>query len=130
MKKLFSVALAFALTCCSSDINIFEHIDKNSSLYISISDSNSNSFDRRETEVPVNSEKYLLFSKWAGNNTGGWQMDPVSYVLPDITVSQNSFRLLYWVGKDNVVISFIDKNKKGRQYSKLIKKGELSFLAK
>jgi len=61
-------------------------------------------------------------------NSDGWNWDPVSHIPADIIVSQGSFRLLYWVGKDIAVITYTDKNNKSKQYSKSIKKGDLDFL--
>lgn len=130
MKKLFLISLLFFLARCSSDVNIFEYVDKNSDLKISVLDNNTNLLHRRETEIQINSDKYSRLLKWADNNTDGWTMDPVSHVPADIIVSQGSFRLLYWLHKDYAVIAFTDKDKKSRQYSKSKLNGDLDFLAK
>lgn len=130
MKNLFLILSIFCLTSCSPDVNVFEYIDKNSSLNISILDSNSNLLSRRETEIQITSDKYSRLLNWADKNIGGWNWDPVSHIPADIIVSQGSFRLLYWVGKDNAVIAFKDRHGKSKQYSKSIKKGELDFLTK
>jgi hypothetical protein len=129
MKKLFLILFLFTLTFCSSDVNVFEYVDENSSLKISILDSNSNLLNRRETEIQINSDKYSRLLKWADKNIDGWHWDPVSHIPADIIVSQGSFRLLYWVGKDNAVIAFTDRDNKSKQYSKSIKKGSLDFLS-
>ncbi|PBQ31910.1 hypothetical protein CNR22_09050 [Sphingobacteriaceae bacterium] len=97
---------------------------------MSVLDSNSNLFNGREIELPINSEKYIRFSKWVDNNINDWQSTSASYVPADIIVSQDSFQLLYWAGQDGAVISFTDKNNNPKQYMKLIKKGSLDFLAK
>lgn len=128
MKNLFFISLLSSLTCCSSDVNVFEYVDKNSSLKISAIESNSNLLNRLETEIQINSDKYSRLLKWADMNSDGWNWDPVSHIPADIIVSQGSFRLLYWVGKDIAVITYTDKNNKSKQYSKSIKKGDLDFL--
>ena len=130
MKKLLLLPLICFQTHCSSDVNIFEYVDRNSDLKIIVLDSNSNLLNRHETEIQINSDKYSRLLKWADNNTDGWAMDPVSHVPADIIVSQGTFRLLYWLHKDYAVIAFTDKDKKSRQYSKSKLNGDLDFLAK
>lgn len=115
------------LTSCTSNINFNEIIDKNKALELRIS-KNDSSFPEH-FEIPAHSEKFIRLTKWADNNTTGWESSFASY-KPEVFVGQGNFRLLYWTGKDGVIIGFTDKGEKPRQYSKKIEKGELDFLVK
>ena len=114
------------LTSCSSQININEYIDKNAPLKLKFDKIDSST---EQLEIPVNSDKFIQLAQWADNNTTGWRSTPASYLL-EVAVYQENFRLLFTTGKAGVVISFMDKENKPRQYSKKTKIGELDFLVK
>ena len=129
MKYLFLVTTTCILASCSSTINMNDYIDKNSSFTLTLKsrDKMTALTKSTQTDIAVNSKKYLNLIKWINNNESGWQWTPASYIT-NVSLEQGSFRLLYMTGMDAVVISFIDKENKARQYSKPIKKGELNFL--
>jgi len=119
------------LTSCSSQININEYIDKNAPMKLRTNkiDSLTGFTSTEQLEIPVNSDKFILLTQWADNNTTGWRSTPASYIA-GVYVGQGNFRLLYTTGTAGVVIGFTDKDNKSRQYSKDTKKGELDFLVK
>lgn len=129
IKYLFLVTITCIYASCSSTVNMNDYIDKNSSFTLTLKSRDTiTAFTKStQTDITVNSKKYLTFIKWINNNESGWQWTPASYIT-NVSLEQGSFRLLYTTGMDAVVISFIDKEKKARQYSKPIKKGELNFL--
>ncbi len=45
--------------------------------------------------------------------------------VSDICVAQGDLRLLYWIGKDGVVIEYLDENDKNMQYQKKLLKDNL-----
>ena len=132
-RRILQIFLFFnicILTSCSSQININEFIDKNEPLELKINkiDSLTGFTSTEQLKIPANSDKFIQLTQWADNNTTGWKSTPASYIA-GVYVGQGNFRLLYTPGTAGVIIGFIDKNDKSRQYSKDIKKGELDFLA-
>ncbi len=112
---------------CTSEVNINDHIDSNSSLILKINKTNlgvgQTSFEKRE--IKSNSEKFKRFIEWGIENQDNWTSTPASY-CSNVVILQNDFRLLY--NNDFVVIEFTVKNGKVKQYSKSVKNGDLDFL--
>ena len=115
MNYLFLVTTTCILASCSSIINMNDYIDKNSSftLILKSRDTITALTKSTQTDIAVNSKKYLNLIKWINNNESGWQWTPASYIT-NVSLEQGSFRLLYMTGMDAVVISFIDKENKAR----------------
>ena len=128
-KVIFTIIAILILSSCQSDIVFDKIIDFNApfTMIVTNVDSISGLSNFKTETIAVNSEKWLKFIDFAKENVDGWSLTPVSYIS-DITITQGEFRLLYWKGKDTVVIGFVDRNGKGQQYRKVIKKDELNFL--
>jgi hypothetical protein len=133
MKKqivpLFLFITICILTSCSRQINFNEYVDKNKPFVVTIhkNDSLTGLTTTKQLEILANSDKYNKLTEWADNNTSEWRSTPASYIL-EVAVYQENFRLLYTTGEAGVVISFMDKENKSRQYRRNTKKGELDFL--
>ncbi len=128
-KYLIIILLTFVFTGCSADIELKDYIDKSApfQLIINQTDVETGLTTRKTIELIVNSEKWKKLIEWEENNKDGWQSSPASYIA-DISVIQGNFRLLYLRISSGVVISFIDKQGKSKQYIKTIPKGDLDFL--
>jgi hypothetical protein len=116
---------------CQSDI-VFDDIIDFDSPFVMIEtrkDSISGLSNLKTDTIAVNSEKWLKLIDFTKDNVDGWSSSPASYIS-DIMITQGEFRLLFWKSKDAVVIGYVDKNGKGQQYRKIIRKGELNFLIK
>ena len=126
---VFILTATCILTSCSSSININDYVEKNSPFILTLNktDLATGLTKSSKTNIPVNSDKHLNLINWFDKHRNGWQPMPASYVTY-ISVTQGAFRLLYDNHGDGVIIGFIDKDKKARQYSKTIEKGELDFL--
>ena len=120
-----------ALTSCTSSISIRNYIDRNSPFILTINSIDTKTGFTQSTQhtIPVNSNKFVKLMNWFLNNENGWQQTPASFVT-NISVTQRTFRLLSTNDKNGVVISFVDKDKNSKQYTKCIGKGELDFLLK
>jgi hypothetical protein len=134
MKKIVTPILLSGLILlffgCGSDIHISDYIDETVSLNLSINKKNKNGLTSSENnELTIDSEKYKQVIAWANKNTSGWKWTPASY-LSDVCVAQGDFRLLYTSGSNRVVVGFVDKQGKAKQYAKKINKGDLDFLYK
>jgi hypothetical protein len=116
------IILIFAFSSCRQHIDINDYIDQNLPLELKI----GNQLKHPDI-IQVNSNKYRKLIEWGKLNTDDWQSIPVSFIA-DIYVGQGKFRLLCLPNKEGVVIGFTDKLGNSRQYSKIIKKGELDFL--
>jgi hypothetical protein len=63
---------------------------------------------------------------WFKNNPDNWESSIASWATPDIFLTTTDFRLLIF--KDFVVVGFVDKSGKQRQYTKAANKSEFNFL--
>ncbi len=126
---VFILTATCLLTCCSSSININDYIEKTTPFNLTLNeiDLATGLTKLSQTNISVNSDKHLKLINWFDKNRNGWQSTPASYAT-FICVTQGSFRLLYNNHADGVIVGFTDKDKKPRQYSKTIEKGELDFL--
>jgi hypothetical protein len=126
---LFFFITICVLTSCSKQVNFNEYIDKNKPLGVTIykNDSLTRLTTTKQIKILPSSDKFNKLTEWADNNTTEWISTPASYLL-EIAVYQENFRLLYTTGESGVVISFVDKENKPRQYRRNTKKGELDFL--
>jgi hypothetical protein len=126
MKKTFEIIVFLSLTFifigCKENIEICDYIDQKKPLELRI----GNQFDCLDT-INVNSEKYRHLINWGKGNKENWHSTSASYNA-DIYVGQGNFRLIYWHGKDKIVIGFTDRKGNPKQYTKRIRKGELDFL--
>jgi hypothetical protein len=117
------VLVCLILSGCENEINITDHIDQNAPFTLTINHKDSiANYTTTRVIIPVNSKKFLKVIDWCNKNSTGWQSTSASF-LPDISLTQNNIRLLYFINGSYVVVSFDTK-----QYSKGIKKGELDFL--
>ena len=116
------------LTSCSSDININDYIDKNSSLKLTINktDTNTGLTSSDLFEISPNSDKFKKLIAWGNENKYDWKSTLASYVC-ELSVTQDNFNLLL-LKHEGVVIGFTDKKGNGNQYQKIINKGDLDFL--
>jgi hypothetical protein len=110
----------FTLTFCNTDVQFLNIIDKSKDFEI---------VGSKEKAIYRNSIKHKLLINWTERNSNNWTQTPITF-LHNIAIEQNNFRLEYYSGKDKVVISFIDKTNKPRQFIKTVKAGELDFLFK
>ena len=133
MKKLIRPLFLFITICvltgCSRQINFNEYIDKNKPFLVTIykNDTVTGLTTTKQLEILANSDKFNKLTGWADNNTTEWRSTPASYLL-EVAVYQENFRLLFTTGEAGVVISFMDKENKSRQYRRNTKEGELDFL--
>ena len=127
-RNIFFFLLVLGTTSCKTDINVFDYFDKTAPFNFHKKDSVLNITDLSGREISPGNAIYLDFVKWLENNKSGWQSTPASFVS-EAFIDQNNFRFLYLKDGSGVII-FIDKENKVRQYSKLIKKGDLIFLTK
>lgn len=110
----------FTLTYCNTDVQFSNIIDKSKDFEI---------VGSKEKAIIRNSIKHKLLINWTERNSNNWTPTPITF-LHNIAIEQNNFRLEYYSGKDKVVINFIDKTNKPRQFIKTVKAGELDFLFK
>ncbi len=118
----------FLLSGCEKNININDHFNNKSSLLLTIykNDSLTKHTTSTNSQIEISSDKYKKLIQWGNENTHSWKWTPASYIA-DIYVGQKNFHLITL--KNNcVVISFIDKDGKSKQYTKTINKDELEFL--
>jgi L-rhamnose isomerase len=78
-----------------------------------------------QSEIRPTTEKFNEFVKWCKANDGDWESSPASFV-GQFTMTQDDFGLLYI--NNGVVIHFLDKGGKPRQYTKTVKAGDFEFL--
>ena len=79
----------------------------------------------KQIEIRPTTEKFNKFVKWCKTNYGDWESSPASFV-GQFTMTQDDFGLLYI--NNGVVIHFLDKGGKPRQYTKTVKEGDFEFL--
>jgi hypothetical protein len=126
---ILTFTLLLTLSSCSTEINIGDYINTNSSLTLSINKTTQDTglTNSQKVEISPDSEKFKKIIDWGVNNQSSWTKTPASYIS-EVSVTQNDFRLLY--NHDFVVVGFTNKNGEPLQYSKKVKSGELDFLAK
>ncbi len=120
LKITLLLPIIFLLSSCSTEIELVNYIDQTRSLNLSRQETKT-----QPTEIDPKSEKYSKIIEWAKKNTDGWQSTPASYVSK-VTISHGEFRLLY--NSSYVVVGYVDKDGKAKQYSRDIKPGDLDFL--
>lgn len=127
--RFFPFIAIVILISCQSDLGIDNIIDYNSPFELTETtiDTITGLSKFSKATIEANSVKWQKLVEFAKCNTEGWTTTPASYIS-DITIAQGDFRLLYWIGKSAIIISFKDKNGKMKQYHKEIKNGELDFL--
>ena len=127
-KNILFLLLTISFWNCKSEVSLFRYFDKNASFTLHVKDSALNISDLKGREIFPHDTIYLEFMKWMKNNESGWQSTMASF-SSEAFIEQGKFRLLY-LKDGGVVLIFIDKENKVRQYSKASKKGELNFLTK
>jgi hypothetical protein len=128
--SLFQVFIILSLlNSCETDLDINEFIDKKSPIILTIKpyDKVIELSEIKQFNIEVNSTKWNEILTFANQNKEKWHSSPASYI-GEIYLTQGDFRLIYNKGSESVVISFMDKNGKPKQYVRKIKKGELDFL--
>ena len=78
------------------------------------------------TKINADSEIIADLKTWFKNNPDNWENSIASWATPDIFLTSNDFRLLIF--KDFVVVGFVDKSGKQRQYTKAADQSEFNFL--
>ena len=78
-----------------------------------------------QSEIQPATERFNKFIDWCKKNSEEWKSSTASFV-GQFTITQNDFGLLYI--NNIVVIYFLDKDGKSRQYSKAVKEGDFEFL--
>ncbi len=78
-----------------------------------------------QSEIRPTTEKFNKFVNWCKTNNEDWQSSPASFV-GQFTMTQDDFGIL--CNNNGVVIRFLDKGGKARQYSKTVKEGDFEFL--
>ena len=124
---IFLISFLFVITSCTSEISITEFVNPDLPLILKINRRNNGLTETDKKIIEPQSEKSKKFIFWCNRNSSGWENTIASY-NSKVSVSQNNFNLLYF--QNTVVINFIDKNGKPKQYSKTIENGELDFLIK
>ncbi len=76
--------------------------------------------------INADSKKIADLKAWFKNNPDNWESSIASWATPDIFLTSNDFRLLIF--NDFVVVGFVDKSGKQRQYKKAADKSEFNFL--
>ncbi len=129
LKKLLALlGLTLLFISCESPVKFSDYIDKTTSFTLTINQLNQTTglTNSTQTEIEIKSEKCAKLIEWIEKNNNGWTIAHASYISK-ISVSQDNFHLRYYP-EGSVVLSFVDKEGKGRQYTKEIKVGELDFL--
>ena len=124
---LFLLLILTTQIGCKTEVIISGYLDKNLPLNLTQTFKTENSLlsTTNTKQILPNSDKFLRLVKWCDENKTGWQETYASFIS-NLTLTQNSFKLL--VLDEAVVIGFIDKQGKSKQYSKTIKKDDLKFL--
>lgn len=127
-KTLFILPLFFILfqSCKKSiDKNDIQILNKELKVTFWYNDS-SNEQKISINKITNNSEKLKNITEWLSNNTNGWENSIISYAQPEISLSNENFRLLIFT--DFVVIGYLDKNNTPKQFTKRIDLNEFEFL--
>jgi len=125
----FLFLLALILFSCKEKIILDNYFDKKASFNIKFyeTDSVTKFTNLKQLNVLPSDEIYSKLVNWIDNNKTDWQISPASYI-PDASIEQGSFRLLYLRKSNTVVANFIDSKNLAHQYSKALKNGELEFI--
>ena len=117
------------LNSCNVKIETAELIKNNQRLTLKFnSDGYFLKSDSTDRIIDCNSIKYSQLKKWFTDNSDDWQSSPASYAPSDMIIIGKDFRFLIF--KDFVVVGFIDKEGKSRQYTKSVTKDTFDFLLK
>jgi hypothetical protein len=76
--------------------------------------------------IQVHSEKHNQIMTFLQNNRFGWQYTPASYIS-SFSIHQDNFHMTL-LKKGGVVISFMDKDGKSKQFIKTVEPTQLLFL--
>jgi hypothetical protein len=123
-----SIAFLIILNSCNIKINTAEFINSNQRLTLKF---NSEIFIhkvKKDTIIDYNSMKYIQLKKWFMDNSEGWQSSPASYAHSDMTILGDNFGFLIF--KNFVVIGFVDRKGKSRQFTKSVTIDTFDFLLK
>ncbi len=126
---LILILLVIVFTGCSTDLQLGNYMDKTTPFQLTINqtDLSTGLTTGKMEELKVNSVKWSKIIEWGEKNKENWQSSIASHI-GDVYLIQGDFRLIYTNGSNRVVIGFIDKQGKAKQYTKEITKGELDFL--
>lgn len=127
MIKYIGFLLVIFTISCGQNLN-FEDILKNEKQFeLKVNPSGDINLDSSLT-TKINADSKIIDSlkTWFKNNPDNWESSIASWATPDISLTSNDFRLLIF--KDGVVIGFVDKSGKQRQYTKATDKSEFNFL--
>lgn len=130
MRRVFlylNIVLLIGLFSCDSKINPNEFTKNNQKLILKHkSDGYFLQKDSTDIIIDYNSIKYQKLLKWFMDNSNGWRSSPLSYSSSDLIIIGKDFR--FRIFKDFVVIDYIDKNGKSKQFDKSVNKNEFEFL--
>ena len=126
IKNIGFLLLIFTISC-GQNID-FEEVLKNEKQFeLKINPNGNLNLDSSSvTNINADSKKIDQLKTWFKNNPDGWESSIASWATPDIFLTSNDFRLLIF--KDGVVVGFVDKLGKQRQYTKSADKLEFNFL--
>jgi hypothetical protein len=124
---LASITILTFLSSCTTGINVTDYFDTEKSLTLTVYtlDKSTGLTTARQSEIRSTTEKFNKFVNWCKTNNEDWESSPASFV-GEFTMTQDDFGLLYI--NNGVVIHFLDKEGKPRQYTKTAKKGDFEFL--
>lgn len=124
-RKYLGLVFTLLIVSCSKDIQIVDYVDSNKSFEIIQMTKSVES--RKINEIKVGEEKHEQLLKWLESNNQNWESTPASYIS-ELVIYQEDFKLLVLKDQKGLVMSFVDKNKKTRQYVKSVNPKELKFL--
>lgn len=127
MIKYIGFLLVIFTISCGQNLN-FEDILKNEKQFELKGNPSGNINLDSSLTTKINADSKIIDSlkTWFKNNPDNWESSVASWSTPDIFLSSNDFRLLIF--KDGVVVVFVDKSGKQRQYTKAVDKSEFNFL--
>jgi len=128
IKNIAGLFLLFFMFSCGKNINIDDILKNENNFKLTIYLSNKYNSDSTIIKtINKNSKKISKLKEWITNNPDGWQSSNYSWATPDISLIGNNFRLLIFT--DFIVIGFVDKKWKQKQYTKQVNKLELDFIS-
>jgi hypothetical protein len=130
MKKLiryFGFLLLFFTISCGQTLEFDEILKDEKQFELKVNPNGNIVLDSALTKrIDADSEIILNFRTWLRNNPDNWESSVASWATSDISLISNDFRFLIF--KDFVVVGFVDKTGKHKQYAKDADKSEFNFL--
>lgn len=120
------ILLIFTISC-GQNLDFSEILKNEKQFDLKINPNGNLNLDSSSiTKINADSKIIDKLKTWFKNNPDGWESSIASWATPDIFLTSNDFRLLIF--KDFVVVGFVDKSGKQRQYTKSVDKSEFNFL--